>query len=58
MATTVGELKKILDSVSDDKVLLVERLDINGEPVRKGDRCFHVDRTEELKTTFALGIHL
>ena len=55
---TVGELEKLFANVKDkNKVILVEKLDIDGEPRRNGARCFHVDRTEELKTTFALGIH-
>ena len=55
---TVKELKEILDPIGDEKIVLIERLDINGEPRRKGDRCFNIDRAEELKTTVALGIHI
>ena len=55
---TVGELEKLLAKIKDkSKKILIEKLDINGDPVR-GHRCWDVDRTEELKQTFAMGIHL
>ena len=54
---TARELKDLLDPIPDEKIILVERLDINGDPIRNGDRCFPIDRFEELKHTVALGIH-
>ena len=58
---TVKELKKALAGVSDDKKVLVEKLDINGDPIRGASpsdfvQAFPVFKTEELEKTFALGI--